>query len=315
MRALFTGLGSIGIRHLNNLCALCESRGIALEVTALRSGGRPLPEGAAGRVQRQLHALPPEERFDLAFITNPTRLHAVTLGKLAGRADTFFIEKPVFEHPHYDLRQLGLGPEQKAYVAAPMRWTALYLALKKWVESGAEVFSARAVCSSYLPEWRPKTDYRESYSAQKAMGGGVTLDLIHEWDYLYDLFGPPQFSCNLRGKYSGLEIDSDDLSVYVAQWPKLLGELHLDYFGREYRRRLELLCPQGALTADFASGRLTLPDGGETDFAEAANARYMREMEYFITYALGGRGESVNSPQKALEVLKIALGDTTWQNG
>lgn len=65
------------------------------------------------------------------------------------------------------------------------------------------------------------------YSAHKALGGGVTIDLIHEWDYLVDLFGVPETICNIRGKYSDLEIDSDDLSIYIAQYPTLLAEVHL----------------------------------------------------------------------------------------
>ena len=97
-------------------------------------------------------------------------------------------------------------------------------------------YCARVICSSYLPDWRPGVDYRTVYSAHKALGGGVTIDLIHEWDYLVDLFGVPQQLYNFKGTYSDLEIDSDDLSVYIAKYPTLLAEVHLDYFGRGYRR-------------------------------------------------------------------------------
>lgn len=308
MKALFVGLGSIGTRHLQNLWGLCNARGLPLQVTALRPASRPMPQAAAPLVGRQAEALDSGERFDLAFITNPTHLHAEALQKLQGRVGTFFIEKPLFDSPAHSLDALGLGPTQKAYVAAPMRWCGVYQKFKTILKEHF-VYSVRAICSSYLPTWRPAADYRNSYSAHRNMGGGVCLDLIHEWDYLIDLFGLPLQTAGLHGQYSNLEIDSDDLAVYIARYPKFLCELHLDYFGHSYRRTVEVFTESGTLIANFGSGALTLPDGSAIDCAEPANRRYEREMEYFVQYALEESGESINSPQKALQTLKTALGE------
>ena len=203
MKALFIGLGSIGTRHLQNLTALCEKKGIPLQADALRSGSRPLRPGAAELLHAQYTAW-------------------AALGE-------------------YDLAALGLGEHQKAYVAAPMRWCGTMLALKEELPR-LKPYSARVICSSYLPDWRPGVDYRTVYSAHREMGGGVTIDLIHEWDYLVELFGVPSQVYNLKGTFSHLEIDSDDLSVYIARYPGLLAEVHLDYFGRTYRRSIELFC-------------------------------------------------------------------------
>ena len=85
--------------------------------------------------------------------------------------------------------------------------------------------------------------------------------------------------------------------------------MHLDYFGRTYRRSIELFCKDGTVTADFGAGTLTLADGRVEAYEEPVNARYVREMEYFLEYALHGTGESLNPPHTAQEVLKIALGE------
>ena len=143
----------------------------------------------------------------------------------------------------------------------------------------------------------------------KALGGGVTIDLIHEWDYLVDLFGVPETICNIRGKYSDLEIDSDDLSIYIAQYPTLLAEVHLDYFGRTYRRSIELFCKDGSCVADFGAGTLTLPNGAVEHYEEDVNERYLREMNYFLDYAAGEETESLTPPATALQVLKLTLGE------
>ena len=311
--ALFVGLGSIGTRHLNNLSALCRQRGLALRADALRSdSARPLRPGAAEALHAQFTSLEDPAalaHYDAAFVTNPTSLHADALRLLRGRAETLFIEKPILdaEQTGADLSAL-LAPGQKAYVAAPMRWCGVMLALKDKLP-GLHPYCARVLCSSYLPDWRPGVDYRTVYSAHKALGGGVTIDLIHEWDYLVDLFGVPDTLYNLKGTYSELEIDSDDVSLYIAHWPGLLGEVHLDYFGRGYRRSIELFCPEGSMTADFGAGTLTLPDGTVEHYEEPVNRRYEREMDYFVDYALHGEGESLNPPSTALDVLKLTLGE------
>ena len=315
LTALFIGLGSIGSRHLKNLHTICAERGITLAADALRSDpGRPLRPGVAELLRAQFTALDaPAARghYDLAFITNPTSLHAEALQSLRGRAGALFIEKPIFSADQAGLDPAALlDPGQKAYIAAPMRWCGVMLALKNRLETGADgrPYCARVLCSSYLPDWRPGVDYRTVYSAHKAMGGGVTIDLIHEWDYLVDLFGAPERLYNLRGQYSELEIDSDDVSLYIAQYPGMLAEVHLDYFGRGYRRSIELFTPSGSLVADFGAGTLTLPDGTVEDYTEDVNARYLREMAYFLDYAAGPQAVSLNPPATAAQVLRLTLG-------
>ena len=122
--ALFIGLGSIGTRHLKNLHAICEKQGLTLSAHALRSDlQRPLRPGVAELLAAQFitledpAALP---RYDMAFITNPTSLHAAALELVRGRAGALFIEKPIFSAGETGRELADLIPAgQKAYVAAP----------------------------------------------------------------------------------------------------------------------------------------------------------------------------------------------------
>lgn len=307
---LFIGLGSIGTRHLQNLKQLCPG----CRVDALRSDlSRPLRSGVAELLEDQFTSLKEAKpEYDLAFLCNPTSLHYASLKEMKEsgiRVGAWFIEKPIFsaEQTAAVLPEV-LTPGQKAYVAAPMRWCGTMLALKQLLPE-LRPYSARVICSSYLPDWRPGVDYRTVYSAHKALGGGVTIDLIHEWDYLVDLFGTPLEMYNFKGNYSELEIDSDDLSVYIARYPALLAEVHLDYFGRSYRRSIELFCKDGTVTADFGEGTLTLADGTVEHYEEPVNQRYLRELAYFLDYAQNETGDSVNTPAMGLDVLKLTLGE------
>ena len=317
LAALFIGLGSIGTRHLNSITALCAERGIPLTVHALRSDlSRPLRDGVAEKLHAQFTAVGQEgmlPHYDLVYITNPTSLHADALRQVKEMAGTFFIEKPIVAANQTDIDLNWLLPKtQKAYVAAPMRWSAVMMAVKQWLADHPDQrpYSARVISSSYLPDWRPGVDYRTVYSAHRHLGGGVTIDLIHEWDYLVGLFGRPEQLYNFHGTYSDLEIDSDDVSVYIARWPHMLAEVHLDYFGRKSQRYIELYTREGMVKGDFINATLTLPDGTVQQFHETTAAWYRREMEYFLDYALHGEGESVNTPAEALDVLRLSLGES-----
>jgi len=243
--------------------------------------------------------------YDLAFITNPTNLHYNAVKDLKGKAKFFFIEKPIFEDCVYDLSELGLD-ETNAYVACPMRYCGAYMKLKEILKD-KKPFSVRIICSSYLPGWRPTQDYRKVYSAIRAMGGGVTIDLIHELDYMVDLFGFPSESYNFKGTYSDLEIDSDDLSVYIARYKDKLCEVHLDYFGREYRRTCEVFVSEGTIEAEFGKGSVKMPDGTVINCNEEANARFVREINYVLDI-MEGKAENINTPEKANKVLALTLG-------
>ena len=97
MDVLFVGLGSIGTRHLKNLHAVAAQKGIPVRAWALRSSARALPEETRALLAGEFTSLPEHARYDAAFITNPTHLHFGMLQNLRGKADTLFIEKPIFE--------------------------------------------------------------------------------------------------------------------------------------------------------------------------------------------------------------------------
>ncbi len=305
MKVLFVGIGSIGTRHLKNLTDIAKENNLDLTVHALRRAISPLPLETENLIDKQITSVCDDD-YDIAFITNPTNLHYPILKDLKGRAKFFFIEKPIFENCDYNLEELELN-EENAYIACPMRYTKSYQTLKEILKD-EKAYSVRIICSSYLPDWRKNIDYRKNYSAIKAMGGGVTIDLIHETDYMTDLFGFPIESYNFKGQYSHLEIDSDDLSVYIARYKDKLIEVHLDYIGRIPKRTCEVLTKDGTITAEFNKGSVTLADGKVIDCTEDVNERFIKEMRYFINLAMK-KEKNNNPPKRAYEVLALTLGE------
>ena len=68
----------------------------------------------------------------------------------------------------------------------------------------------RCEIGQYLPLWRPGSDYRLGVSANRALGGGVLLELSHELDYLRWIFGDVDWVQASLERQSALEIDVED---------------------------------------------------------------------------------------------------------
>lgn len=304
MKVCFVGAGSIGKRHIKNFAQICAENHTKITIHLYRVANKPLEEDVAKHVQKTiLREDELDEKYDAVFITNPTYKHYETLELFLNKTDVFFVEKPVFNTVNIDISKF-MKPGKKYYVACPLRYTNVLLDAKRVIEQ-ENVFSVRAISSSYLPDWRKGVDYRETYSAHKDQGGGVKIDLIHEWDYLYSMFGKPQKIFSLSGKYSQLEIDSEDLAVYIAQYENMLIELHLDYFGRKVRRNLEIRTSKHEYIFDIAESKIYQDGVLRCEYIEDGNDKYVREMNYFYQLLCGSEA-STNDLKKALETMKIA---------
>ncbi len=115
-----------------------------------------------------------------------------------------------------------------------------------------------------MPDWRPNQDYRKSYSADSAKGGGVLFDLIHEFDYAEWFFGPVTLMQGKVGKFSNLEIKSDDYCLMNLQHANGQGTVELSYAEKTPVRGFELRWERGLVRGDLLLGTLEIvPDGKE----------------------------------------------------
>lgn len=284
LKVCFVGIGSIAKRHILNLQAICRENNIALFVDALRSSQRPLPEEIERAVQNVYfdYADVPDD-YDVIFITNPTEFHLDALKKMRDKGKSFFIEKPLVSYQKLDeVFTIDYRDDQVYYVACPLRYTNVIQYLKNNLDI-SRVISVRAISSSYLPDWRPGIDYRNTYSAHKDLGGGVSIDLIHEWDYLQYLFGQPERIFYTCGKKSRLELDCEDYAIYVAEYKDKVAELHLDYFGRQTIRQVEIFTNTDTIVGDLVHSRISYLKSGEViDLSENRNDFQRKELLHFL---------------------------------
>ena len=297
MKICVVGLGSIAKRHINNINRLYPDVEIDILRHSLTTDDAPL--GRSVYLYENL-----ADSYDAIFITNPTTMHIDTLRRLMEKSHAFFIEKP--------LRPMGCReysidsfPEDKVfYVACPMRYTGIVRYLKENIDWN-KVYSLRAMSSSYLPDWRPGTDYSQCYSARKDLGGGVAADLIHEWDYISYLIGKPKSIHAVERKLSTLSIDVEDVALYIGEYEDKLVEVHLDYFGRQTLRDLYLFMEDDTVYCDFVKNSITyMMQDKVITFDEERDDYQTAELKHFFDIT-AGRIENDNSAKEAEQLMRI----------
>lgn len=309
LNVCFIGIGSIAKRHIWNLNEICKENHIDLTIDAVRNSVGTLPDKISGLVhQIYLSFDEMQDNYDAVFITNPTELHMDTLKKVHNKSKHFFIEKPLTSYKKMnEVNKLTYRKDSIYYIACPLRYTNVIQYLKRNINT-ADVISVRCISSSYLPDWRPDTDYRNTYSAHKDLGGGVSIDLIHEWDYIQYLFGKPEHIYYTHGKKSRLEIDCEDYAIYIADYKDKVVEIHLDYFGRKTLREIMIFTNEDTITGDLVNSRVIYHKTGKIiNFSEQRNDFQRKELIYFIDL-INGTKINENSIQEAYQTLNYTQG-------
>ena len=267
-------MGSIGKRHSENLKSL-KHEVVGIDI------GEPL-------------------RFDVdcAFICTPTQFHVDQAIEFIKKGIPVFIEKPL----SWCLKDLDKIEDiiedyrVPSMVACNNRFHPSLLKAKTVADTGKVIF-ARAEAGYFLPFWR-KTDYRKSYSASEY--GGIVIDDIHSYDYMYWLFGKFREIKTVVGKVSDLEIKKEDIAETSIMFESgTAGSIHCDYLMKNYHKELSLYLPHEVITYKI----------------QPTNLMYKKEVEYFISCLEKGV-EPMSNIKEAVYVLRKtleSLGDNSSQ--
>ena len=301
MKILFLGIGSIAKRHIKNLREVCAERDIEITIDAFRRKA----ESTDGIDVVYCDEKDVPYGYDAVFVTNPTDRHLQSLRIFHDKGQHFFVEKPVVSlFQIEEARAFRTRNNTIYHIACPLRHHSVIQYIKNNIEP-KDVVSVRSICSSYLPDWRPGLDYRKTYSAHKDRGGGVSIDLIHEWDYLVYLFGFPLCVKSIITRKSDLEISSDDLAVYIAEYPDKVAEIHLDYFGRKPIREIILLTNEDTIVGDLLNFQIRfLKSGEQIDFNEERDVFQKHELNCFLDMILG-LNEMENEFLSGIDILEL----------
>lgn len=303
MKIVIVGLGSIAHKHVDSIRKIDPTA----RIYALRS------ESCAPTTFQITNLYTLEEVKDVMpdfiIISNPTSKHKDSIEQFINLNCPLFIEKPVsatldISETVNRIREKGI----LTYVACDMRFLDVLRYTKDYLSHTTHrINEINVYCGSYLPEWRPNTDFRKIYSAQKALGGGVHLDLIHELDYLYWIFGTPGKVTKVLRNTSSLNIDAYDYANYILEYNTFSASVVLNYFRRDYKRTFEIVFDNTTWLVDLYRNRITNHEGEIFHSNEGPYDTYFKQMKYFWNLVESHEKDSFNSILEAYNVLKICL--------
>ena len=310
-RILLAGLGSIGLRHLNNLLQLGVD-----DIILLRTRNEPVKEAPHLPVFTKLHdAL--NQKPDAVIVSNPTSHHLEVALPAARAGCHLFIEKPL-SHTWKDVDELLSITKEKqtiSMVGFDMHFDPGLRKMRELIQDGliGRVTAIQAQVGQYLPDWHPWEDYRNGVSARVDTGGGVILDLIHEIDYVTWLMGDAKEIMCMNDRVSSLEIQTEDTAAILIRFMSgVIGTINLDYIQRTISRSCRVVGEEGTLNWDLMNQKVSWflsTDRSWYEFSYAGfqrNDRFLAEMKHFLD-CLDGKAQPEVSLETGARSLKIAL--------
>lgn len=309
---LVLGCGSIGRRHIGNLLRL----GVpvtAFDTDPARSewARRELGCGVVADPRRALDSSP-----RAVWVCTPPHLHAAGARPALERNVPCFIEKPLAPEWRVarDLSRLAASRRVPAAVGYQLRQHPALRWVKQGLKRGrwGRLLHLRAFLGQHLPDWRPWQDYRKSYTASRAMGGGVLLDCSHELDLARWLAGDvAEVYCRAE-KLSDLDIDVEDTAELVLGFRSgAAGSVHLDMTARAPRRGLELTLSEGTVLWDLPSATLRSYSTRTGRWSERTfrlrphDDLYTRETKAFLAHVRAPRPDGVVTLEDAARTLSL----------
>ncbi len=314
MKFLVVGCGSIGSRHLRNLVSIGEKELIAVDPDP---GRRDIAQREWGAKPYPTFNEELAEIADVVFVTLPSSSHLEVATLAAKFGCHLFVEKPLACSLEGVDELLDSVRQNKlvGFLGSNWKFHPALQRIKDLLDEEVigRVLTARFMAGQYLPDWHPWEDYRNTYSAQESLGGGVIFD-SHELDYASWFLGPVKELVCFSGHLSDLEIDTEDVASMLLRFQSgVIAQIQLDYLCRNYTRRYEFLGAEGTILWDVHSRMVELyeADGDswrrwDTPRNYDNNSMFVDELKHFLN-CIEGIEEPVTSLATGREVLALLL--------
>jgi len=287
MRILIVGSGSIAKRHLNNLKLLGYN-----DIFVLKREYDKQFESINDVKVITNYDSDKLSNFDCIFICTPTSIHIEALEFANKNNLHVFMEKPMV----HDLNSLNKSKNiwtlnnRVFLIGYMLRFHPAIKYIYDLVHSKKfeQVYSARFEFGSYLPNWHPNENYKESYASIKEQGGGVVRTISHELDLVQYFFGNPKEIKTINLNTGKLEINVEEISENILSYNDKIVTIHLDLLQKKYHRSISILSTEGRIDWNWDTNEIRITTiGNDVEIISFAkdfelNSLYINELKYFF---------------------------------
>ncbi len=238
------GFGSIGKRHFKNLKKLNS------KITIYDSRFSKISD------LKYIY-----DNCEDVFICSPLITHENYLEKFMKLKKNIFIEKPfILNTKKLSKKIIDYNKKKIVYVGFNLRFREIIKFIKKKLinKTLGNIYWANFMMSSYLPNWRKKYNFRNSYTNSKIYGG-VLLDSIHELDLAEYFFGRSKLKSYFIENLKILKIKSDEYAnIILKHENKVISNIQLDYINKNKKRTIKICGSKKYLEADISNGLLNI---------------------------------------------------------
>lgn len=306
-RIVIVGYGNIGHRHLVN----CRSLFPEADIYVVSSSGRELEFTDAAVFQINLSEAV-KLHPDFAIVASPSSFHHQHSMPFIEAGVPVLLEKPVSDCIEHAEDLLQQAQNTLVSVGYCLRYLPAFSVVNRILTEMklGRVLHIYAHVGQYLPDWRKFTEYQHSVTASAALGGGVLLELSHEFDYLHTLFGElhavscttkivPELSTEVELQADMLLRTEDGVSCFV----------HMDAVQKTDQRFCCVVGSDASLRWDLKKNTVIIsgPEGETLIYSDSSydrNIMYLNMLNDFV-HRIQTKKPAAVSLAAAVEVVKL----------
>lgn len=277
------GLGSIGRRHAKNALSLGYNViGFDPSEAACKA--------ANDKIQILAIELEAIEQSDAVIIASPHKYHMQSLENCIAANKPALVEKPIATKIDGLENLLKKAADKNLIIACGfnLRFRQIVEKAQECLKNMGNIHWARFICASYLPDWRPQSNYLENYT-NDAENGGIIFDIAHELDLAQFLLGQGDVVSSYAENSGLLGLNAEDrANIILKHVTGSLSHIYLDYTTRPRQRSFEIAGKKGFLKVDLTDHSLKLY-GTDNELKENiclenydANQDYIAELKDFV---------------------------------